>query len=208
MGTKAWHETTGKHMKGRKWLARHTEFCGHMADSWNLHPTGCVRDAWILGADHGCIRGNPSSLHPPVLGYQPEGGAKWISVGEQWTTKKKGVPRIVGPKEFYHTAQASLSTIAQGGDMKAAQDARKTVRAKFQSFEKTQRKRDPAASGGAGTKSPDSGARTPKSQRSGNSGGYGHSQSLPTLAYGSFPPTPAYVRHFMKKIDLEQPDND
>lgn len=191
VGTKAWFNKTGKYQQGRKWLSQYQEFAGHLSDSWNLHPTLPVRDAWIQGADQGCVHGTPTQLDPPLLGYQPKGYAQWVEgKGERWTPTKKGVPRIVGPKEFYRTSQAGLVAISQGKD---AKEARKSARAKLDA---TMPKRVFDNS----RNSPSS----PKSMAS--TGTLSQSQSMPTLALGPYPPSPAYVRHFMKQIDLEKPD--
>lgn len=118
-GTKAWMATTGKHQQGRKWLEQYQEFAGHLSDSWNLHPTLPVRDAWVQGSDQGCVHGTPTQLDPPLLGYQPKGYAKWVDVGERWTPQKKGVPRVVPAREFNRKAQAGLIAISQGKSPKA-----------------------------------------------------------------------------------------
>lgn len=190
VGTKPWFNKTGKHQQGRKYLSQYQEFTGHLSDSWNLHPTLPVRDAFITGSVQGGVHGTPTQLDPPLLGYQPKGYAQWVQGGgERWTPAKKGVPRIVGPREFHRTSQAGLVAIAQGKNPK---EARKSARAKLDA---TMPKF--ASTEGSGPASPKSMAST---------GGLSHSHSMPTLALGPYPPSPAYVRHFMKQIDLEKPD--
>lgn len=193
VGSKAWWEGPGKKQQGRKWLSQYQEFTGHLDKSWNLHPTQPVRDAWILGSSQGCISGNPSQVDPPLLGHQPKGYSTWMTGGgERWTPQKKGVPRVVGPREFNLKSQAGLLAISQG---KSPKEARKGIDAMLGRLDVTQRK--------SAGQQPDS----PKSAKSlGSSGVHSHAQSLPTLAFGSFPPSAAYVRSFMRQIDLEQPD--
>jgi len=183
IGTKAWMATTGKHQQGRKWLEQYQEFAGHLSDSWNLHPTLPVRDAWVQGSDQGCVHGTPTQLDPPLLGYQPKGNARWIATNqsERWTPNKKGVPRVVPAREFNRKAQAGLIAISQGKSPKAARK-RLDVTQKAES---------------AGTQS---GAATPTGTKK------SFSKSLPVLSMGPFPPSAAYVRSFMRQIDLEEPD--
>jgi len=198
VGTKAWMNKTGKHQQGRKWLAQYQEFTGHLSDSWNLHPNTNLpcRDAFITGSDQGAVHGTPTQLDPPLLGHQPKGYAQWIQGGgERWTPAKKKVPRVVPPREFHRTSQAGLLAISQGKD---AKEARNSVR---QKLDATRRKS--MASTVAG-RLEGSGGASPKSMVS--TGTLSHSQSMPTLALGPYPPSPAYVRHFMKQIDLEKPD--
>lgn len=176
VGTKAWMEKTGKHQQGRKWLEQYQEFAGHLSDSWNLHPSLPVRDAWVLGSDQGNCHGEPSQLDPPLLGYQPKGYAKWVNVGERWTPQKKGVPRVVPAREFNRKAQAGLLAISQG----------KSPKSRKKLLDVTQK---------------------PESETLSNTNKMRNlSKSLPTLSMGPFPPSAAYVRSFMRQIDLEEPD--
>merc|ERR1712185_567868 len=133
------------------------------------------RDAWIQGSPQGCVHGTPTQLDAPLLGHQPKGGARWVEVGGQrWTPQKKGVPRVVPASEFNRKSHAGLLAISQG---KNPQAARKSIDAKLNA---TQRKRL------------DSPSPSHKSLESSGA----MSQSMPTLAHGRFPPTPAYIRHF------------
>jgi len=189
VGSKAWYKTTGKNQQGRKWLEQYGEFAGHLSDSWNLHPTLPCRDAWITGSDMGGIHGTPSQQDPPLLGHQPKGYSRWVQGnGERWTPDMPKVPRIVPAREFNRKAQAGLIAISQGKDPKAA---RKTIDAKMSAtLRKSKRSASPAQSY--------------KSMNS--SGALSGTQSMPTLALGPYPPSPAYVRAFMRQIDLEKPD--
>jgi hypothetical protein len=213
VGTSAWFNKTGKHEQGRKWLSQYQEFCGHMSDSWNLHPTQPVRDAWILGTDQGCVHGNPTSLDPPLLGHQPKGYAKWVQGnGERWTPNKHNAPRVIGPREFNLTAQAGLMAMSQGKDAKAA---RKSAKDKLDA---TMRKTSSGTSskslnstfnstGGLGsTQASNLTLRGASPSNASLRDRGNNSQSLPSLALGPYPPSPAYVRSFMRQIDLEQPD--
>lgn len=195
VGSKAWFNKTGKHHQGRKWLSQYQEFTGHLSDSWNLHPTLPVRDAWIQGSPLGCIHGNPTQLDPPLLGHQPKGYARWVAVGERWTPNKHNVPRVVSAKEFNKTSQAGLLAFSQGKDAKAA---RKSAKEKHDATLLPKRGGSPK---GLGSTLNSTGAASATSGT-----GLSGSQSLPTLARGPFPPSPAYVRSFMRQIDLEQPD--
>lgn len=173
--TKAWFNKTGKYQQGRKWMEQYQEFTGHMSDSWNLHPSGHpVRDAWVHGSPMGAVLGNPSQMDPPLLGHQPKGYAKWVTVGERWTPNKKGVPRVVSAKEFNRKNDKLLLSMSKGEHLQFPEPKKK------KELDTTKKKKTMVVQGGA--------------------------RSLPALALGSFPPTPAYVRHFMKQIDLEKPD--
>jgi len=210
VGTKAWMSKTGKHQQGRKWLAQYQEFTGHLSDSWNMHPNTNLpcRDAFITGSAQGAISGTPSQLDPPLLGYQPKGYAQWVQGGgERWTPAKKNVPRVVGPREFNRTSQASLLATSQG---KNAKEARKSVRAKLdatqpKSLASTMNRSRASTMDRTGGFEGSGALSSPKSMASTGTFNSG-SQSMPTLALGPYPPTPAYVRHFMKQIDLEKPD--
>jgi len=208
VGTKSWMGKTGKNQQGRKWLAQYQEFTGHLSDSWNLHPNTNLpcRDAFITGSDQGAVHGTPTQLDPPLLGHQPKGYAQWVQGGgERWTPAKKGVPRIVPPREFHRTSHAGLTAISQGKDAKAARTNARDYDSRHsgvrQKLDATQRKS--LASTGSGRLEGSAGA-SPKSMVSSRT--LSHSQSMPTLALGPYPPSPAYVRHFMKQIDLEKPD--
>lgn len=194
VNSKAWFEAVGPSgHHGRKWLSQYNEFTGHLDKSWNLHPTLPCRDAWVLGSDVGCIHGNPSSLDPPLLGWQPKGYAPWVTVGERWTPAKKGVPRVVPAKEFNQTSSAALLAISQGKDPRSAAKSR-TRRATSQTLSRGSTLRSRMSGMSAGEQSP-------KSARSRGSS-VASSPSLPVL--GPFPPTPAYVRHFMSHHDFDQ----
>lgn len=214
VGSKAWMAKTGKHQQGRKWLEQYQEFAGHLSDSWNLHPTLPVRDAWIQGSPQGCIDGNPTAMDPPMLGHQPKGYATWIQGGgERWTPDMQKVPRVVGPREFYHTSRAGLTAISQGKDEAGAKEARKGAKVKLdRKLDRTNPRR--ASESGTPTKNltatlnsalgSTGGSGTMMSRQTSGSGS--QTQSLPTLALGPYPPSPAYVRNFMKHIDLQKPD--
>jgi len=197
VGSKAWFNAVGPSgHHGRKWLEQYNELNGHLDKSWNMHPTLPCRDAWVLGSDVGCIHGNPTSLDPPLLGYQPKGYAQWVTVGERWTPAKKGVPRVVPAREFNEKSEAAMLAISQGRDPKAAAK-NGTRRAASQTLSRSSTLRSRMSGISRGEQSP-------KSTRSQGSS-VASSPNLPVL--GPFPPTPAYVRHFMSHHDLEQSDD-
>jgi len=182
-GSKAYYDKVGPD-QWRKEIKKYKEL------------TGEDRDAWIQGTDMGCIHGNPSQLDPPLLGYQPKGYAKWVAVGERWTPQKKGVPRVVGPREFHQRSQEALVAISKGQTLKP--------------FSKTQKL--PRAPGSPGMGSPGR-DKSPNAQKSPSvasarskkslGGSSAMSQSLPSFALGPYPPSPAYVRNFMRHLDNE-----
>lgn len=193
-GTQLWQKTKGKHQQGRKWLEQYQEFTGHMSDSWNLHPTLPVRDAFITGSPN-AVHGPPSQLDPPLLGHQPPGYARWVNVGERWTPQKKGVPRVVPPREFNKTAQAGLLALSKGKDPK---EARKRAQDKLAA-------KSNAPSSNAATQPKAKTGRRPSTTPSKDGSSSVFSQSSPNLVIGPYPPTPAYVRSFMRQQDFELP---
>jgi|Transcript_2409 hypothetical protein len=197
VGSKAWFNAVGPSgHHGRKWLQQYNEFNGHMDKSWNLHPTRPCRDAWVLGSDVGCVHGNPSMLDPPLLGYQPKGYAPWVTVGERWTPAKKGVPRVVPAREFNEKSNAAMVAISQGKDPKTATKNLSRRSASETSGRKSTLQSRISRLSGSGSR----GEGSPKSQRSQGSS-VASSPNLPVL--GPFPPTPAYVRHYMSHRGLD-----
>jgi len=162
------------------------------------------RDSWIWGTEMGAVHGNPSHLDPPLLGYQPKGYAKWVTVGERWTPQKKGVPRVVGPREFHQRSNEALVAMSKGE--KPPPFVYKEP--KWAKTQKLPRRPGSPDSPGGRDKSPSGTLKSPSMAGSARSkkslgGSSAMSQSLPSFALGPYPPSPAYVRNFMRHLDNE-----
>mmetsp|Transcript_39829 Transcript_39829/g.71618 ORF Transcript_39829/g.71618 Transcript_39829/m.71618 type:complete len:229 (+) Transcript_39829:63-749(+) len=156
VGTKSWYEAN----KG----------------SFRRHAQDPGRSTWVPHAK-GAVHGNPSKIEPPVMGYQPPGGARWSPLRHPNGKRKKKI-------DDGSALQASLfmSTTRTGGEnSKYLGDSYAQLNRSFSDTKKI----------GSHSRSLLDLSRA---------------DSLPSITANSdfpYPPSPAYVRDYMRRASQE-----